>query len=163
MTFTRPTPLESQEQLSGFVCGDDVIDEWLRLNAMRNHVRNFSRVFLTFDSQGELAGFYSLSLSTVERKQGGRLWNSGPREIPVVLIGRLAVAARHQGSGLGASLLRDAVKRSLNAAEAVAAAAILVHTHSDDVVAFYERFGFRRVGGDQRALVLPITNLESRL
>ncbi|MFM8276457.1 MAG: GNAT family N-acetyltransferase [Cyanobium sp.] len=37
--------------------------------------------------------------------------------IPLMVLARLAVAMEHQGQGLGAALLKDAIGRNLAAAE----------------------------------------------
>jgi predicted N-acetyltransferase YhbS len=94
---------------------------------------------------GALAGYYSLSASSVVRDSApGRLARNQPDPIPVVLLGRLAVDERFAGQGLGAGLLQHAVIQATRASLQIGARAILVHALRDDVVAFYERFGFRR-------------------
>jgi hypothetical protein len=45
-------------------------------------------------------------------------------------------------AGVGAGLLRDAVLRTLQAAEIAGIRAILVHAISDDATRFYEKYGF---------------------
>jgi predicted N-acetyltransferase YhbS len=62
--------------------------------------------------------------------------------IPVVLLARLAVDRHEQGKGIGKGLLKDALLRSLNAAEAIGVRAVLVHAKDSEAVAFYSRFGF---------------------
>ena len=104
-----------------------------------------------------IAGVYALSMHEVAREDAGRIGRGAPREIPVVLIGKLAVHLDHQGAGLGAGLLRDALLRSVSAADSVGAAAILVHTQDPAVVPFYERYAFERLPGDQSSLLLPIS------
>lgn len=50
-----------------------------------------------------------------------------PNPVPVILLSRLAVDRKHQGCGLGESLLRDAIARSVQVAEQIGVRAILVH------------------------------------
>lgn len=104
-----------------------------------------------------IAGVYALSMHDVAREDAGRVGRGAPREIPVVLIGKLAVHEAHQGVGLGAGLLRDAILRSVAAADAVGAAAILVHTQDPSVVPFYEKYAFERLPGDHASLLLPMS------
>ena len=59
--------------------------------------------------------------------------------IPIALLARLAVDLNHQGRGLGAALLRDAVYRVRLASAQVAVRAVVVHAIDDPAVAFYER------------------------
>ena len=107
--------------------------------------------------QSGIAGVYALSMHDVAREDAGRIGRGAPREIPVVLIGKLAVHEAYQGLGLGAGLLRDAILRSVSAADAVGAAAILVHTQDPSVVPFYEQYAFERLPGDHASLLLPMS------
>jgi GNAT superfamily N-acetyltransferase len=47
-----------------------------------------------------------------------------------------------QGIGLGAALLRDALKRARNASEIIGVRAILVHAKDEKARRFYEHFDF---------------------
>ena len=59
-----------------------------------------------------------------------------------MLLGRLAVDRAFQGRRIGAGLLRDAVRRTLQAAEIAGVRAILVHAISPAAKRFYEGYGF---------------------
>ena len=59
-----------------------------------------------------------------------------------MVLGRLAVDKDYHGQGVGTGLLRDAVLRTVLAAEIVGVRAILVHAISDTAKAFYEKYGF---------------------
>jgi predicted N-acetyltransferase YhbS len=62
--------------------------------------------------------------------------------IPAVLLARLAVDRSVSGGGLGAWLLRDAMLRTLSAADELGMRVMLVHAIDDHARAFYQRFGF---------------------
>jgi predicted N-acetyltransferase YhbS len=87
--------------------------------------------------------FYCLATASTER---GSLPNSkqrnSPRDVPLISLGRLAVAIEFQGLGIGALLVRDAIARSLAATEHVAAKFMRVDAKDQEVAKFYERFGF---------------------
>src|SRR5206468_7937614 len=57
-----------------------------------------------------------------------------------ILLSRLAVDRKEQGSGLCKHLLRDAVLRSVEAAEIIGVRALLVHALHDQARAFYAHF-----------------------
>ena len=59
-----------------------------------------------------------------------------------MVLGRLAVDQDFQGRGIGSGLLRDAVLRTMQAAEIAGIRAILVHALSDAAKRFYQRHGF---------------------
>ena len=65
-----------------------------------------------------------------------------------------------QGQGLGPALLRDAVLRTLQAAEIAGIRAILVHAISERAKRFYEKWGF--VASPLEPMTLMITVAEAR-
>jgi GNAT superfamily N-acetyltransferase len=72
-----------------------------------------------------------------------------------MIIGRLAVDRDWQRHGVGSAMLRDAIVRTVQAAEIVGVRAILVDAIDEDAKRFYERHGFRVSPID--ALMLMIT------
>jgi GNAT superfamily N-acetyltransferase len=76
--------------------------------------------------------------------------------VPVIIIGRLAIASRFQGHGLGKALLRDAVLRTLRAAEIAGIRAILVHAISEAAKCFYEKHGFVQSPADRMTLMINV-------
>ena len=79
---------------------------------------------------------------------------NSPRDVPLISLGRLAVAIEFQSLGLGALLVRDAIARARAATEHVAAKFMRVDAKDDDVVKFYEQFGFTADPQNSRALYL---------
>lgn len=65
-----------------------------------------------------------------------------PAQIPVMVIGRLAVDINWQGKGIGYALVRDAALRTLQAAQIAGIRAIIVHAISEEAKKFYEKCGF---------------------
>jgi len=68
-----------------------------------------------------------------------------PKQIPAVILGRLATDTAWQGKGLGRLLLVDAVNRSLRASHEISARLLIVHAISPAAEAFYIRYGFSRL------------------
>jgi GNAT superfamily N-acetyltransferase len=83
-----------------------------------------------------------------------------PDPVPVMVIGRLAVDQSAQGQAIGPALLRDAVLRTLQAAEIAGIRAILVHAISERAKRFYEKSGF--VSSPLDPMTLMITVAEAR-
>ena len=86
-------------------------------------------------------------LPTAEAKGLPRL------DVPVVLIGKLAVDRSVQGQGLGALLLVDALRRSLQISEQVGIGAVEVDAIDDAARNFYLKFGFRSFAGRSSASI----------
>jgi len=81
--------------------------------------------------------------------------------IPVAVLARLAVDHRHQHRGLGAALLRDALRRVTLASEQLAVRAVVVHAIDERAEHFYEHFGFRSLRATPRTLMVTLTELRA--
>ena len=99
---------------------------------MQNQQAGASQSYVAL-CEAEVVGYYTLVVGQVEC--------SDARERLMVLA-RLAVAKGWQGKGLGSGLLKDAMKRTLQAAEIAGIRAFAVHAKDDEAKAFYERFDF---------------------
>ena len=109
--------------------------------------------------EAEVAGYYTLVASQVEQNEATREVRSGTSKhfpIPVCLIARLAVARSAQGTGLGRSLLLNALQRTEQASRSVAMRAVLVHAADEEAASFYARFGFRPASAEPMTLMVPL-------
>lgn len=150
-----PEPLSSSHDFRRFDCGEPSLDDWLKKRALANNGKS-SQTFVIVIG-GEVAGYYSLAAGAVERDGApSKLKRNSVDPIPVIALGRLAVDVRHQGKGLGADLLRDAILRSIRIAGEVGVRALLVHALDDKAAAFYRRFDFLASPISDRTLMLPI-------
>jgi GNAT superfamily N-acetyltransferase len=157
--YTRPAALTDAFDVSAFDSGTPALDTWLARRGVRNQTSGASRTFMAcpVDHRRQVVGFYSLSASAVALDEApGRVRRNMPDPIPVILLGRLAVDHRHQGAGLGASLLQDAVRRVAGVADSVGVRALLVHAIDDAAAAFYRHFGFLPAPLDEQTLMLPM-------
>ncbi len=80
-----------------------------------------------------------------------------PDPVPVMVIGRLSVDQSRQGRAIGPALLRDAVLRTLQAAEIAGIRAILVHAISERAKRVYEKWGFISSPLDPMTLMITVT------
>lgn len=104
-----------------------------------------------------MIGFYSLTVGEAETGAlPASIAKTLPRKIPIVLLGRLAVATSAQGQGIGAHLLVDALHRSVRVAAEVGISAIPVDAKNESAEAFYQHFGFQTLPDSPHRLVLPI-------
>jgi GNAT superfamily N-acetyltransferase len=86
-----------------------------------------------------------------------------PNPVPVILIGRLAVDREYQGRGIAQGLLKDAVLRTVQAAEIAGIRAILVHAISDDARRFYLRHGLAESPVAPMTLMVSLADAERAL
>lgn len=155
----RIEELSSRHLRNDFTCGAEELDRYLRVRASQDVRRRLSRVFVAVVKDAEVAGFYTLSASSVEREnlpeaQAKRLSHY---PVPVALLGKLAVGMAYQGQGVGGLLIADAVKRVLRASQQIAVYALVVDARDEKAAAFYAHFGFLPLTG--RRLFLPLESV----
>lgn len=145
--FTAPRRLLPGDILDGFDCGVVLIDEWLASHARMAERQGTAVAYITMDSTGALAGFYSLSAHCLERSSiaGGWLRRNVPEQVPAILLGMLGVDRRFQGMGLGRMLLHDAVVRSLSSSREIGARALVVDPVDGAAARFYGTAGFQPI------------------
>lgn len=161
MSYTQPEPLRGKHDLAEFDCSEQSLNTWLHRYARHAEAARSAKVYVTTDGS-DVVGYYALAVGQIEPAKGtARLLKGQPAEqsVPVVILARLAVDARHQGRGLGRSLLQDALLRCVHAAEAVGIRALVVHAHAE-AVGFYEAFGFEPSPSDPMHLVLLMKDME---
>ena len=151
-----PEKLEADHDLSSFDSGTPVLDDWLRRRALPNQERGAARTYVIC-AGNRVVGYYALAAGAIAQSEAtGRTRRNMPDPVPVMVIGRLAIHSRYQGRGLGRALLRDAVLRTLQAADIAGIRAMLVHAISEDAKRFYERCGFQPSPVDPMTLMITI-------
>jgi predicted N-acetyltransferase YhbS len=148
-----------QENRAAFYCGDDALDSYFHERASRDVREKLSAVFIlvTEADPDVILGYYTLSAQQVDagalpeelKKRTGKY-----KRIGVTLLGRLAVAKEHQGKQLGALLLVDGLRRSLEGTRHVMSFAVVVDAKSEIIAEFYEKFGFVRLSGNRLMLAM---------
>jgi GNAT superfamily N-acetyltransferase len=151
-----PERLADTHELDGFRCGRPDLDTWLQRHARVSEGRS-ARTYVVA-ARGRVAGYYCLAAGSVARAELPRatLRRNQPEQVPVIVIGRLAVAGDFASRGIGKGLLKDAIRRSLSAAEAIGVRAILVHAIDEPAAGFYRKFGFAPFPSGGLTLVLPL-------
>lgn len=154
--LSGPVPLTWDHDLSGFDCGEPVLNDWLQQRALKNESR-FSRTYVVCNENRAIA-YYCISAGAVERAAApGRLRRNAPETIPVSVIGRLAVSRNYARRGLGADMLSDALRRIAIASESIGIGAVLVHAKDERAKRFYLACAeFIEYPEASRTLFLPI-------
>jgi len=153
----------SRHDTSEFQCGNEALDRWLVRYAGQSERRDAARTFVVTDA-GVVIGYYALlagELDHADATEQTRKGMSRHYPIPVAILARLAVDHRHQNRGLGATLLRDALRRVTIASEQRAVRAVVVHAIDQPAVGFYEHFGFRALSATPRTLMVTLAELRA--
>jgi GNAT superfamily N-acetyltransferase len=108
-------------------------------------------------------GYFSISTALEQRSTlpSAKLRRGMPEQVPLLLIGRLAVDAQYRGQGIGSALLADALRRCLAVSEIAGARAVIAHAIDEAAVSFYERHGFIRSPLGERIMLMPIETVRS--
>lgn len=156
----RSVPLSSEHDLAQFSSGNQELDAWLRDYADRTSRMNVARTFVWAEENKRVVAYYALAAHQVASEVlPHQMARGGPRQVPAVLIGKLALDASLQGQGLGASLLADAAQRIVEATETVAARLVVVDAIDGKAATFYEHFGFVRTAPGSSGLVQKRSDL----
>lgn len=156
--------LRDSHDRHGFDCGNAELNAYLRTRARQDMERGsgIAYVLVPDAARDTIAGFYTLSSTSVKLTD----WPQGiqkklPRYplVPATLIGRLAASTAFRGHRVGERLLIDALARSLAASRTVGSAAVIVDAKSDDVAAFYMRYGFNRFPDQSNRLFIPMKTI----
>ncbi len=158
-------PLLADHDRSGFSCGVEALDLYLRTQATQDIRRHLANCFVASPlGSNKVAGYYTLSsasvaLTDLPAEQTKRL----PRYpvVPAALIGRLAVTDEYRGRGLGAALMFDAIERA--AGSEVAVYAIIVDAKNDAARRFYRHHGFLPLTSRPGSLFLPVATANKLL
>lgn len=143
MTGFRIEKLRRDHPVDSFTCGRDELDRFLIRYALGNQQANASQTYIGLHDQ-EVIGFYSLVVGEVAFGDAPERLTKGlaRHPVPIMLLARLAVSTTWQGRKIGSGLLKDAMLRTLQAADIGGIRAFAVHAKDEPAKQFYERFGF---------------------
>ncbi len=161
--ISSPAKLTAEHDLSRFNSGEPVLDDWLRRRALQNEASGSSRTYVVCADK-RVVGYYTLANGAVTHAAvPGRVKRNMPDPIPVMILGRLAVDKDFQRGGIGAGLLRDAVLRTVQAADIAGIRAILVHATSETAKRFYENHGFISSPIDPLTVIITVAEAQKLL
>lgn len=162
-----PERLTAQHNTAGFSNGKHPsLDAWLKERALESEgLSARTYVISTAAPPKRVIGYYAISTAMEERLAlpTAKLRRNLPHQVPLLLIGRLALDSSVQGRGLGADLLADAIRRCCAVSEIAGARAIVAHAIDEEAAHFYQRHGFVRSPLGERVMVLPIETAQKSL
>ncbi|RDH43712.1 GNAT family N-acetyltransferase [Zooshikella ganghwensis] len=140
--ISAPVPLSADHQVEQFDCGVASLNDFLKKRAIKNEKQGASRTFVVCNDD-QVIGYYSLATGSILHKDApGKVRRNMPDPIPAMVLGRLAVDQSYKSFGLGKGLLKDAILRTVKAAQHAGIKVLLVHAISEEAKAFYEKNGF---------------------
>lgn len=160
----RIEKLRRGHDVDPFDCGQEALNRFLVRYAFQNQQAGASQTYVALVGD-DVVGFYTLVVAHVEYDDAPqRLGKSLARHpIPLMLLARLAVATAWHGKGLGAGLLKDAMLRTLQAADIAGIRALAVHAKDDAARGFCERFDFMPSPTDPYHLFILLKDIRAIL
>jgi GNAT superfamily N-acetyltransferase len=162
---TAPAPLQPSHDTASFSTGrHETLDEWLKRRALASEGLS-ARTYVICDANAaqRVVGYYAIS-TAMERRTAlpnAKLRRGMPEQVPLLLIGRLALDASWQGKGLGSALSGDALRRCVAASEIVGARGVAAHAIDDAEAQFYLRHGFVRTSLGPRTVLIPMDSIRT--
>lgn len=143
MTAFRIEKLTRHHAIDRFDCGQEALNRFLIRFAYTNQQANASQTYVGLADHAVI-GFYTLTVSEVSCLDAPERLTKGLAQhpVPLMLLARLAVHTAWHGKGIGAALLKDAMKRTIQAAEIAGIRAFAAHAKDDQARRFYEHFDF---------------------
>ena len=163
ITARQVLALQKEHERQNFTCGSPALDRYLKNQALQDSDKRVAAVFaLVQPPASQVLGYYTLSASTIHADEvPPEFARKLPRypQLPVTLLGRLAIDQGLKGQGMGQFLLMDALHRSLQAAAGIAARAVVVDAKDALAADFYQDFGFIPLNLSISRLFLPMKTI----
>ncbi len=154
--------LLTKHNRKSFNCGNVLLDNYIKTQVNQDIRRKLAACFVVANEKDEVKGYYTLSNDAIPMEDAPDDVKSkmpkGYRNLPVTLLGRLAVDEKSKGRGLGEQLLIDALKRSFDLSDTIASHAIIVDPIDEQAANFYKKYGFLRL--DSGRMFLPMKTIE---
>lgn len=126
--------------MDGFECRSPAQTDWLRNHARVAHGVGTARVLVVTTTEApEVVAYYAWAMASVAPDDAPARFRKGAgrHPQPVALLARLGVDVAHEGKGLGAGLLSDALLRVVELGVEIGCRGLLVHAESEYARSYY--------------------------
>lgn len=150
--------------VDAFDCGREELNTWLVKHALQNQSAHAALTYVGL-ADGVVVGYYSLAVGQVEYGDAPERLKKGlaRHPVPIMLLARLAVHKGWQKRGVGRGLLKDAVLRTMQAADIAGIRALAVHAKDDEARRYYEQFDFAPSPTDPLHLFALLKDIRTRI
>jgi GNAT superfamily N-acetyltransferase len=157
----RIEKLRPDHPVAGFDCGQEELNRFLTRFALVNQLAGAAQTYVALAADAML-GYYSLTVGEVAYGDAPDRLKKGlaRHPVPIMVLARLAVGSSAQGRGIGAGLLKDAMLRTIQAADIAGIRALVVHAKDENARRFYQHFGFVSSPTDPLHLYLLVKDIK---
>ena len=153
----RVVALDDAHDLASFNSGNLQLDGWLRHHA-RPATGQGTRTYLLLDDDDTVAGYFAVAPHVLDRGVAPKkLARGAPRQIPAILLAKLALSEHLHGQGLGGELLVRALDTTLDAARVAGGKVVVVDAIDTKAAAFYRHHDFEPLPDRPDRLVMKLS------
>lgn len=132
--------LQSTYNRKNFESTSSKLNDYIQKTISQDIKRNAAQCYVALE-ENNIIGFYTLSVTSIPNFSKDKKLPSYS-ELPVALLGRLAVDKNYSGSGIGSALVYDAIERSILLSNSIGICGVVVDLKDIGLVSFYEKLGF---------------------
>lgn len=139
----RVEKLRRDHAVEDFDCGRQELNRYLVRYAWQNQQGGAGQTYVGLVGD-VVVGYHTLAVGHVRLEDAPDRLTKGlaKHPVPIMLLARLAIDRRWQGQGVGKALLRDAMQRTIQAADIAGIRALAVHAKDEQARLFYAHFDF---------------------
>ncbi len=165
-SITKPhvEKLAPHHPAQAFDCGVEALNQFLCRYALQNQKKDGAQTWVALSAE-RLIGYYTLVVGEVAHGAAPDALRKGlsKHPVPVMVLARLAVDTEFKGQKIGQGMVRDAMLRTINAAEIAGIHALLVHAKDENAGAFYTHLGFEPFPDEPLTLYRLLKDIRSML
>ena len=166
--YLRPRLLQPTDETAGFTSRSQPQTLWLRRHGRQANASGTAKVLVVTEvNSTTVVAYYAWAMASIQTADAPDRLRKGAGRYPqpVALLARLAVDQAHEGRGLGAALLTDALFRASEFGAEIGCRGLLVHAESDEARDFYLHLiaSFEQSPSDPLHLVLLMKDIHHTL
>ena len=158
--------LNKRHNKSSFHCGNPLLDNYIKRQANQDIPRDLSACSVLIESSEDtVIGYYTLSANSISRDNYQTISPKLPpgyKDLPTILLGRLAIDNKYQGNGYGELILMDALNKCVDISAKLGILAVVVDPKDVEAQSFYKKYGFILLPGTGK-MFIPIKTIENTL
>ena len=144
---------------SKFDCDQPILTNYLQNDAVNEHNKDITKLYLVINTESQVGGFYTISNGSISKDEqlplGSGKRNYPYRKISAVHIGRLARHKEIVGQSLGTKIMHFALTTASEISNISAVGIVTVDAKDTRAEQFYLGFGFKPLNQPSGAPPFP--------
>ena len=159
---------KSLHERDGFSCGKPELDNFLRTQAAQDQSKHLGATHVLCEigdqnnARRKVVGYLTLATGNIPLADCPESIKKLTRmpNLPILLLGRMAVDHRYKGNRLGEFLLKYALTLAVEISDRSGCLAVVVDAKDDEAKNFYLRYGFLELPERKMTLLLPMQTIK---